>query len=352
MFLGLGLYRHQLNEDEFTFAEQLGCTHLIIHLANYYTKEIVTATDARKNYGEAEQEDFIWSETHLRELQKMASRHHLVIAGIENFNPADWYDVLLAGPRRDAQLEHLCSIIKTVGKVGIPSFGYNFSLAGVWGHQRGPHARGGADTVFFDASTLDIDAPVPNGQIWNMTYDEHPAPGFLPSISSDELWARLKYFLDAVLPVAEAAGVELALHPDDPPMPRLRDTPRLVYEPRLYRKLLDLHKSPSNKIEFCMGSIQEMTEGNLYEAIRQYAHAISYIHFRNVRGKVPKYDEVFVDEGDIDMVKALRLLKENGFHGVLIPDHTPFVTATKDGWHTGMAFALGYMRAALTCIGG
>lgn len=354
MHLGLGLYRHQLTEDNFAFAEQLGCSHLIIHLANYYSKEIVTATDGEKNYGIAKTEDCVWSEEYLKNIVSMAVAHGLTIAGIENFNPADWYDVLLAGPKRDQQIAHLKQIIRTVGKVGIRSFGYNFSLAGVWGHLKGPHARGGARTVYFDTEELkDIDTPIPNGQVWNMTYDSNAVPGYLPTITHDELWARLKYFLDEVLPVAQESCVDLALHPDDPPMPTLRCTPRLVYQPWMYQKLIDMNPNPANKIELCMGSLQEMTEGDLYDSLEQYARQgrIGYVHFRNVRGKVPRYDEVFIDEGDIDMLKALRILQRSGFDGVLIPDHTPLITGGGEPWHVGMAFAIGYMKAALTAIG-
>lgn len=100
-----------------------------------------------------------------------------------------------------------------------------------------------------------------------------------------------------------------------------------------------------------MGSLQEMSEGNIYDAIRRYGgqKRISYCHFRNVKGKVPHYDEVFVDEGDIDMLEALRLLKECDFDGVLIPDHTPEPDCPAP-WHAGMAFALGYMRAAIQML--
>lgn len=91
-------------------------------------------------------------------------------------------------------------------------------------------------------------------------------------------------------------------------MPYIRKTPRLVYQPSMYQKLLDIHVSPSNKLEFCLGSIAEMTEEDVYEAIRQYADKISYMHFINVVGKSPNYHEVFVDDGDIDMVKIIRIL--------------------------------------------
>ena len=98
-----------------------------------------------------------------------------------------------------------------------------------------------------------------------------------------------------------------------------------------------------------MGSIQEMTEGDIYQSILQYAGQgkISYCHFRNVKGKIPKYDEVFVDEGDIDMLKALSLLKQCDFDGVLIPDHTPEIDCQAP-WHARTAVELGHRRAART----
>lgn len=339
-----------LTDDYFRFAQQCGCTDIIIHLAEYYTKkEIVTATDERSNYGDARADDAIWSLDNLLEIRDRAARYGLHIEGIENFSPADWYDILLAGPLRDEQMEKLTRIVENVGKAGIPIFGYNFSLAGVWGHAKGPRGRGGAVSTYFDADALPLDAPIPNGEIWNMTYDPSAPKGFVPQISSEELWGRLHWFLRRILPVAERAGVKMALHPDDPPMPRLRGTPRLVYRPALYQRVIDLVPSPANALEFCMGSIQEMAEGSLYEAIRQYGGQgkIAYVHFRNVRGKVPQYTEVFVDDGDIDMLKALAALDEAGFEGVLVPDHTPEIGCDAP-WHAGMAFALGYMRAALS----
>lgn len=345
--LGLGLYRHMLTDEYFAFAKQCGCTHLIIHLANYYSDQIVTATDDKVNYGTAKALEDIWQADSMIALQEKAKSHGLTIYGIENFSPADWYDVLLDGPKRESQMEYLKEIIRNTGKAGIHSFGYNFSLAGVWGHKKERSGRGGAYGTCFDASKIPVDAPIPEGEIWNMTYGKSTGKPIQP-ITSEELWDRLERFLREILPVAEEAGVEMALHPDDPPMEGLRQTPRLVYQPELYQKVVNLSDSCANKLEFCMGSIQEMTHGNIYDAISQYGEQkrISYIHFRNVKGKVPKYDEVFVDDGDIDMLKAMALLEECGFDGVIIPDHTPEILCGAP-WHAGMAFALGYMRAAL-----
>jgi mannonate dehydratase len=116
----------------------------------------------------------------------------------------------------------------------------------------------------------------------------------------------------------------------------------------LYQKLIDLNPNPSNKLELCLGSLQEMeSDKPIYDYLEQYLaqDRVSYIHFRNVKGKVPCYDEVFVDEGDIDMFRVLKILKNYKFNGVLIPDHTPLMTCGAP-WHAGMAYALGFMKAA------
>ena len=350
MKLGIGLYRHMLTKENFQFAKQCGCTHLIIHLAEYYKNEIVTATDDKTNYGISNQGDEIWTLESMQKIKKEAEQYGLEIYGIENFAPADWYDVLLDGPKRAEQIEKLKQIIRNAGQVGIKAFGYNFSLAGVWGHTKKSVARGNAVSSCFCAKELPIDAPIPKGEVWNMTYD-NTLKGMQDEIGYDELWDRLERFLNDLLPVAEEANVQLALHPDDPPMPMLRKTPRLVYEQHLYQKLIDLNPSKSNMLEFCMGSIQEMQGSDIYEAIEQFAsqNRISYVHFRNVKGKVPDYQEVFLDEGDIDMMKALRIFKKYNFDGVFVPDHTPQMTCDAP-WHAGMAYALGYMKAALKII--
>ena len=350
MKLGVGLYHHMLTGREFAFAKQCGCTDLIIHLANYYDgdDEIVMATDEKQNYGAATAMDAAWKLENLLAIQKRAENKGLRIYGIENFSPADWYDILLDGPRKEEQMENLKQIIRNVGKAGIPCFGYNFSLAGVWGHQKTTDARGGAVSTCFHADLLQVDAPIPRGEVWNMTYAENETGEYIENIGYEELWNRLRWFLERILPVAEESGVVMALHPDDPPMPYLRGTPRLVYQPELYQKVLDLVPSKSNGIDFCMGSIQEMTNGNIYDALEQYASQgkIAYAHVRNVKGKVPHYTEVFVDDGDIDIARALTILNTNNFKGVLIPDHTPQITC-KDEWHAGMAYALGFIKSEL-----
>ncbi|MEZ4833142.1 MAG: mannonate dehydratase [Caldilineaceae bacterium] len=317
-------------------------------------KKIITSDRAAAGFGYSDPDDPIWTYEGLRDLKSMINAEGLELEALENFAPAHWYDVLLDGPKKKQQMEHLKRIIGDVGKLGIPIMGYCFTIAGVWGRVEGPYARGGARSVGFENPEQ---TPIPAGMVWNMVYDLDlfdPAnpKDVVPPISSAEIWQRFEDFLSEMLPVAEEAGVKLALHPDDPPLPTLRGAARLVYHPDGYQRVLDLSDSPANVMEFCVGTLSEMPEGDIYEMVDRYSRTgrIGYVHFRNVSGKAPNYHEMLVDEGDTDMIQVMQILHRNGFDGVLIPDHTPLLLCDAP-WHAGMAYALGFMRAALKMIG-
>ena len=353
MHLGLGLYRSLLTDDNFRFAKQAGVTHVVVHLVDYFKgrNPSLSSGSPERGWGETDGRAPLWSLDELLAIKRRLEAHGLVWEAIENFDPAHWHDVLLDGPKKEVQLEGLKQTIRTVGRAGVPIMGYNFSLAGVWGWTKGPYGRGGAVSVRYDEAAIEKDTPIPNGMVWNMIYDREAPEGCVPEVSSEELWQRFEHFLQTIIPVAEENGVTMALHPDDPPTDSLRGTARLVNQPHKYQRAHDLVPSRANALEFCLGSLQEMTDGCVYDSIAQYGaqDKIAYVHFRNVRGKVPYYQEVFVDEGDLDMLRVLRELKAVGYEGVLIPDHTPEMTCGAP-WHAGMAYALGYMKAALQAV--
>lgn len=348
--IGFGFYRHMLDEENMRFARQCGATHAVVHLVDYNYRASRSSDDNQPvgdedGWGIAGATAHEWTLDNLARIKQSLESHGLEFFAIENFDPSFWYDVLLDGPKREEQLDHLKGIIRMLGELGVPVMGYNFSIAGVAGRVTGPFARGEAESVGMDGTN---DTPLPNGMVWNMIYDRDAAPGVQPSITHDELWRRLEVFLNELVPVAEECGVRLAAHPDDPPMPVLRRQPRLVYQPDMYQRLLDIRKSRANSLELCLGTIAEMTEGDVYEAADRYTAMgqVSYIHLRNVRGKVPHYREVFIDEGDVDFQRIVAILRKNDYDGVVIPDHTPQMSC-RAPWHSGMAYALGYMKALL-----
>ena len=355
MKLGLGLYRHMLSPEYYEFAQQAGCTHVVIHLVDYFRDGSANPRNNQPTgskyapWGMAGGPGKLWTVDEMRSIRLEIEAAGLSLAAIENLDPGIWHDVLLDGPRRAEQIEDVKTTVRRMGEAGIHVLGYNFSIAGVCGRVSGPFGRGRAITVGMDGPA--DDEPIPRGMVWNMVYDEEAAPGFLPSITHDELWRRLFNFLAEVLPVAEQAGVRLALHPDDPPMPTMRRQPRLIYQPYMYQRVLDAFASDSNSLELCVGTLAEMSEGNVYDAVRQYSSQgkIAYVHLRNVWGKVPNYSETFIDEGDIDMVRILSILQQNNFEGVIIPDHTPQMSCSAP-WHAGMAHTLGFVAGVLASL--
>jgi mannonate dehydratase len=337
MKLGLGLYAGWVTEENLKFAKQLSVTHIVAHLPGDET-----FPSAKEGY---------WSYDDLRRLKEHVDKFGLKLEAIENFDPRHWDQILLDGPGKEAQLENLKKTIRNMGKAGIPIIGYYFSLAGVWGRVRGPFARGGAESVGYLEDQAPEQTPIPYGEVWGVKVKKDAPPGNIGTVTHEQMWSRLEYFLKNLVPVAEEAGVRLAAHPDDPPLSVLRGTARLLTHPNYYRRLLDIYPSHYNGIEFCQGTVTEMQGSDVYDAIRKYVteKKICYVHFRNVVGKVPNYKEVFLDEGDVDMLTAIKTYKECGYDGVFIPDHTPHVSCAAP-WHAGMAFALGYIRSAMNML--
>jgi mannonate dehydratase len=351
MRVGLTLSGDNLSEDGAVFAAQLGVKDVVVHFNDY------SAGPEAGPYLRGEAIGPVlkdcrnvepWDYETMASATAMLARHGLRIAALENFSPAFWSDVLLGGRSRAAQMEGLKRLVRDAGRAGIPVIGYNFSIAGVWGWRRRRAARGGATTVVLDLTAEERDTPIPDGMVWNMRYRDGVPGAAAVTVDEAELWERLAWFLEQLVPVAEEAGVRLAAHPDDPPFETLRGTARLVNRPEKYDRLLALEPSRANALEFCIGSLKEIPGCDIYETTRHYASrgALAYIHFRNVRGHLPRYVETFIDDGDVDMAEIVRILRDEGFDGVLVPDHVPELDCAAP-WHAGHAYTVGYMKALI-----
>lgn len=350
MKLGFGLYRHMLDDENLKFAKQLGATHLVIHMCDYFNQQKNFSHNDQpigdtKGWGVAKGD--IWTVDELLEIKQKVESFGFTWYAIENFDPKHWDKVLFGEEGKEQQIENLKQIIRNVGKAGIKVFGYNFSLTGVTGRIISNTARGYAQTVGMNGSNDILEAPLPKSMAWNMVVNP-AATGYRESMSQEQLWDNLAYFLNEIIPVAQEAGVILAAHPDDPPVEIVRGLPKLVNQPHKYQRLLDIIQSDCNALEYCLGTIAEMTEGDVYDTTANYVKQgkVPYIHLRNVSGKVPYYKETFIDEGDIDIKRIIKILKDLNYDGVLIPDHTPQMSC-KAPWHAGMAYAMGYINALI-----
>ena len=245
---------------------------------------------------------------------------------------AGWDEITLGMDDRDEKIEAWCQMLRCIGAAGIPALGYNFKPMGNF-RTTSAIGRGGAKYSTFNYHEFSLNRPEPHE----------------PPVTEDEMWEHMDYFLKRVIPVAEECGVRMALHPDDPPIPEpLAGVAQIVSSLDQYRQIFDLAPGKSNGMLFCQGCVTEMGV-DVYEAIREMAtkEKIVFVHFRNVRGALPVFQEVFLDEGDIDMRRAMEVYRDAGFNGPFMMDHTPGLPQTE--W-AGQAFAVGYIRGLIQAV--
>lgn len=245
------------------------------------------------------------------------------------------YKIKLGLPGRDEEIEIFKQVLRNMGALDIPVLCYNFMPQSGWYRTSfAKKGRGGALVTAFDSKLMQA-AP------------QLTEAGTQTDI---QIWDNYKYFMDKVLPVAEACKVKLALHPDDPPVPSLQGVSRIFRNVENFDKALELYPSDYNGITFCQGSFAAMNE-DIPSLIRHFGRKIFFVHFRDIRGNVDAFEETFHDEGQTDMKACMRAYKEIGFDGVIRTDHAP-VMAGESGENPayemlGHIFATGYLKGLL-----
>ncbi len=222
----------------------------------------------------------------------------------------------------------------------MPMMEWRFWPDFIWDERVGYYqvkGRGGSGQRAFDYDRIKNEPPLPE----------------IGAVSEKEMWERFLYFGKPIVDPAQKAGVRLSIHPHDPPVPVMRGVARVLSTPEGYLRLFKEIPSPFNGMTFCQGVFTEMGVDVLAEA-RRFGRMgrINLVHFRGVRGKVPRYTEVFIDEGDVNMILAMKTYKEIGYTGPMVSDHTPVVEGDSTGDFigrglVGRSYSLGYMRAAV-----
>lgn len=250
---------------------------------------------------------------------------------------AEMPEILLAkDPARDRAIEDICTMIRNCGKAGIPMAKYNLTFIGVVRTER-TIGRGGASLSSFDHAQAKPEPLTEAGRVTEEIY-----------------WDRIEHFLKRVVPVAEEAKVKLACHPQDPRMPRgsgWRGVETVLGTPEGLRRFVETMPSAYHGLNFCQGTVAEMLEKpaeQIYDVIRDFGarKKIFNVHFRNIRGAYLKFEETFPDDGDVDMPRALRVYREVGYDGMIMPDHVPQILGDPNG-HKAFAFCFGYIQALL-----
>lgn len=180
------------------------------------------------------------------------------------------------------------------------------------------------------------------------------APAGTPGITEQELWANYRYFIQAILPHAEKHGIRLALHPDDPPVPRLGNVSRIMISYENIKKALAIGRSENLGLTMCQACFHTMGE-DLTRVIPEMKDKIFFVHFRNVTGSCSDFRETFHDNGDIPMGEMIRLYRDCGINVPIRVDHVPTMAGESDttGYTAlGRLYAIGYLKGLLEAVEG
>jgi mannonate dehydratase len=259
----------------------------------------------------------------------------LKVACVES-HPVPAEKIKLGIDGRDEEIENYIAAIRALANVGVPIICYNFMAGLGWYRTKvDSPGRGGALITEFSNSAAKAQGLTKWGEV-----------------PEEKIWDNIMYFLKAVIPVAEKAGVKMALHPDDPPLSPLRGIGRIVTSAANYRRIMNIVPSPVNGVTFCQANFIAMGE-NCEALAKEWCKQkkIFFLHFRDIEGTRDSFRETFHDNGQTDMARMLRVYHEAGFEGPIRPDHAPTLdeeTNDRPGYAIqGKIFAIGYMKGIL-----
>jgi len=334
----VGVRTRDLSESRLNFIRQTGATDIFVDHAD--TEEEPDEFNDRQSIETLPVgRDAIPSVEELEAAQEQVESHDLRFTGIQSLPYSLYGDIMFDRDGADEALDQITTLVRNLGEAGVPILGYQWNPRGVVPMRTDPvELRGGAVGTGFDLD--EIDEP-----------DELP-PGIDREYTEAEFWDNYQRFLERVLPVAEEAGVELALHPVDPPViESLGGIPRLFRNVENFEKAMELVPSDNHGLKLCLGCFSQMGE-DVESVIRRFGERdqIVFIHFRDVVGSMPKFNETFVDEGNFDTSAAVRTLYDVGYDGVVIPDHVPQVVDDSDWRHRARALTVGYLGGVIDTV--
>ena len=272
----------------------------------------------------------LWSRESIAALKKETEDAGLHFEVIESVPVHE--DIKLGKPTRDRYIANYQENIRRLGEAGIKCICYNFMPVFDWTRtQLDKEAADGSTSLVYYKDQLEKMDPL-TGELnlpgWDASYTKESLAAVFAEyarITEEDLWKNLQYFLEAVIPVAEESGVNMAIHPDDPPWP-IFGLPRIITCEKNLDRFLKLVDSPANGLTFCTGSLGSSADNDIPHMVEKYA-AMGRIHFMHIRNVKLLPDGSFEESGhlsangSLDIVAIMKALHKNGFDGYVRPDH-------------------------------
>lgn len=272
----------------------------------------------------------VWSEESISDLKKTTEDAGLLFEVIESVPVHE--DIKLGKPTRGKYIDNYKENIRRLGKAGIKCICYNFMPVFDWTRtQLDKELFDGSKALVYYKEQLEKMNPL-TGELslpgWDTSYKKEDLKALFneySKITEEDLWENLRYFLSEIIPVAEEAGVKMAIHPDDPPYP-IFGLPRIITNEKNIDRFLKLYDSEYNGLTFCTGSLGCCSSNDIPHMVEKYVKQgrIHFMHIRNVKNFPDgSFEETahFSEYGSLDIVKIVKILKENNFDGYIRPDH-------------------------------
>ncbi len=239
-------------------------------------------------------------------------------------------DIKTGDGDRDRYIENYCTTLRNLAQAGVDTVCYNFMP--VFDGTRADLAHelpDGSNALIYDeAQVARMDPAAGDLSLpgWDSSYTKDGLRALLDkyrTITEEDLWNNLKYFLDRVIRVAEEVKIKMAIHPDDPPW-GIFGLPRIITSKENIERFLALYDSPYNGLTLCSGSLGVTRTNDIADMVRAFAGRIHFAHIRNVKITGPhSFEEAahLSSCGSLDIVEILKAYHDTGFDGYIRPDH-------------------------------
>lgn len=282
--------------------------------------------------------DGAWDSDELKRMRDNCDKAGMIFEAIRMDSE---YIMLRKGAERDRRLDAIVGNIQKASQTGVKIITHHWTVIPI---RRNGHVPGRGGVTYTSFKLEDNWKDLPVGQAGRVT--------------SDDYWERITYFLQKVIPVCKQYDVKMAAHPYDPPgLPfgyqgaENWDSPSIFEAYKRYEAIVD---SPYNGFQLCLGTTAEGLKNPATEILPIVKYLgergkIHQVHMRNIRGGLYNFAEVYPDEGEMDFLTIMRILRDVQFRFSICPDHMPS-HPDDAGKLQAYAFGYGYINALIHAV--
>ena len=286
----------------------------------------------------------LWTREEIQALKKEIEDGGMELSGIESVNIHD--SIKTGASERDMYIENYIKTLENLGEEGIDLVCYNFMPVFDWTRSNLAKPRkDGSNVLAYDQAAVDKIDPLHIFEDMEKNSNGFMLPGWEPErmtaikklfddykdVDADKLFDNLVYFLKAIIPTCEKYGIKMAIHPDDPAW-SVFGLARIITSKEGLVKMMNAVPSVYNGVTLCTGSLGSNPDNDIVDIIHALKGRIHFAHIRNIHHTAPgQFEEAchLSADGSLDIAAIVKALHDDGFNGVIRPDHGRMIWGEK-----------------------